>query len=592
MSHNNPDKQALLSALSSFWLNFFQDKDVLESAYAGSFSLLGEVYFELLESVLTRSLEETPIYSKKYWHPLDLSEEHLEHEPGASLPYIIKLPQDSQIVDLGMLLNKVLEPSVILEKNKDFLVVTSRVGNTELHTTHLRFLENPFTSGSSGDPIDGVPRRWVDLDRVTYFESFRGSVTSGDTLTDTSASFSSLDERRVVEIGESTYRILEVIDGQTVRLDVSDLPDSTEVSWKLVSPKQGWQLIFWAPDVVVDRKALCHNFGSLIRRFEPSSQSYKELIRGVFNFFSFGPDLGRVEAALNVVIGLPLVREDEEILQEFNQDLDKELDIITTDKHTYTLPLDKARDDLTNPLNWGSLKLRAFEALSKRFRVVDSVVDPGWWENIRIPLRLMPGGSLNRRQITPDRYAVTFDNEEAEFKYGDLGLKYGADSDGFVPEDRPPLALKHSYMLFDTVLKNHTFGVFVDDEEDLPRAKEDLESIIIAGSPAQTYVWFSPGIEREEDAVWLMEEFSITAKPEMKEEVFEAQNTNVTYGSSGLAYGQYYHYDDVNGVLTVEEGDPDLEQGENPVVYGGADPNKVSSSEGFADWPVVVEIVV
>ncbi len=70
---------------------------------------------------------------------------------------------------------------------------------------------------------------------------------------------------------------------------------------------------FWCPDILVDRFQLYNTYGYLIDRYERSSEAYRALIRGIFQLFMLGPTLERFEAAINVVAGLSVVRDNGEI---------------------------------------------------------------------------------------------------------------------------------------------------------------------------------------------------------------------------------------------------------------------------------------
>jgi hypothetical protein len=77
------------------------------------------------------------------------------------------------------------------------------------------------------------------------------------------------------------------------------------------------QLSLWAPEVNVDRFTLYYNYGSMLNRFEASSETYRAFIKGIMYLYMSGPILQRIEAALNVAAGYPVVKDNEEILQEY-----------------------------------------------------------------------------------------------------------------------------------------------------------------------------------------------------------------------------------------------------------------------------------
>ena len=78
------------------------------------------------------------------------------------------------------------------------------------------------------------------------------------------------------------------------------------------------ELAFWAPDISVDRLHLYNTYGYLINKFKRSSEAYRTFIRGIFQLFMLGPTLERFESAINIVAGLPVIRDDGEVLQSYS----------------------------------------------------------------------------------------------------------------------------------------------------------------------------------------------------------------------------------------------------------------------------------
>lgn len=78
------------------------------------------------------------------------------------------------------------------------------------------------------------------------------------------------------------------------------------------------EIPFWAPDVLVDHNILFTNFGYLLSFQKPSSESYRAFLRGVSQLFLIGPTLERFESALNVMAGYPVIRDDGEVLIDYD----------------------------------------------------------------------------------------------------------------------------------------------------------------------------------------------------------------------------------------------------------------------------------
>lgn len=78
------------------------------------------------------------------------------------------------------------------------------------------------------------------------------------------------------------------------------------------------QLSYWVPEVAVDRFTLWYNYGSMLNRFEASSEAYKAFLLGIMYLYVTGPILQRIEAALNVAAELPVIGTDGEVLQDYD----------------------------------------------------------------------------------------------------------------------------------------------------------------------------------------------------------------------------------------------------------------------------------
>jgi hypothetical protein len=78
------------------------------------------------------------------------------------------------------------------------------------------------------------------------------------------------------------------------------------------------QLALWVPEVLVDRFTLYNNFGSLLNRFEASSETYRAFLKGLMYLYMSGPILQRVNAALNVAAGFPVIQSDGETFVSYD----------------------------------------------------------------------------------------------------------------------------------------------------------------------------------------------------------------------------------------------------------------------------------
>jgi hypothetical protein len=92
---------------------------------------------------------------------------------------------------------------------------------------------------------------------------------------------------------------------------VFDLLDAVDVK----------QLSLWAPTVDVDKFMLYTNYGQLVGRFNASSEEYKSFLRGVMYLYISGPIFERIESALNLALGLPVIKTEGEVLEKYSDGL-------------------------------------------------------------------------------------------------------------------------------------------------------------------------------------------------------------------------------------------------------------------------------
>lgn len=271
------------------------------------------------------------------------------------------------------------------------------------------------------------------------------------------------------------------------------------------------QLALWSPDVLVDRFYLSNNFGTLIGKEASSSEAYRTFLSGIFQLYILGPVLDRMESALNVVLGLPTIRTDDEILVDFVA-TDPRINTVHTrrkDGTIYTYNYAKAipiREDVKNSINFNRLTFKAFEILTTAVLVTDYIKDSTWWHNIVVPKELYAAENgadipdFLRRSISP-LYIQNIINPIDGAVIGDPGVFIGSDDEGNIPAVGNPI-YRHrtAFVLFDRFLKFHTFyvkfndAVFVDTgvSTSFARDPSELRKLVITSKPAHTYAYAQP----------------------------------------------------------------------------------------------------
>jgi len=373
------------------------------------------------------------------------------------------------------------------------------------------------------------------------------------------------------------------------------------------------ELAFWIPDAKIDDYDMYLNFGHLVGRFEASSETYRALLQGVMQYFILGPTKNNLTSALNVIVGLPVIREDGEVLQSVDES-SVSVNLVITNRNSYSFPkVVPIREDVLDQANWGVLEFTAFEHLTEVFTVRDNVDEPTWWYGREISDRLLPDENRLRRQVRPEMYENMVNNPPGLVKVGDFGVFVGADFDGYVPDAvaagkpvyegllwRPTYRPSFGYMTFERFLKHHTYAV--DFDNDVLQAgllpfdlfTIDLQNIIMTGRSAYTFMIAEPATLYE-DTVTIAPDAAVTMyiTDEPDDEVLYENPTPLVVGESRMAVGDYFDYAaagplGINWYTVAIDGPwPGWlsNAGKTPLIVGGPDPLKNvmdASSEAIA----------
>jgi len=279
---------------------------------------------------------------------------------------------------------------------------------------------------------------------------------------------------------------------------------TTGVFDSTVTEVQVTEVAMWGPDVKVDKFHLYQNYGYLINRFAASSETYREFIRGVFQLYILGPTLQRIESALNVLVNMPVIRDDGEILLEYDTTSDIDFDYIRTlrpddteAEYTYANGTPMRADIVAWVSGDPDITFEAFEPVTILFEVTDYVRDPTWWESIVIPTELMPSENTQRRATVPVLYENILGQVD-DPHIGDPGFFIGADDEGFVPANiasYPAKRRKMANVVMNIFLKYHIFFVRLDSAiYGLVSGSfiQDIRELLLVAKPGYKFVYIEP----------------------------------------------------------------------------------------------------
>ncbi len=334
----------LLEGISDFWLRFFKDSDVIVRAHEASLEAAGKAYQDMLLSLTRLSLRDVPLEESFPWYNLVMYEDRVLEiptgEPGVSY-FLYVLPDDVRDVDL--LHNVVLSPTRVLEKSYDFDVIQNDSRrlrelaqlNPSVPTTgwFLLFYSDPFNWDGLGNPIPGFALTTTVFDSTVRLKSVRvpdwtaTSVAVGDTVRSvTSSGRIYYSEVSGISPGYITVKNRTPLPPEgTITCNIgADSPNFFDKFEALTCLSTSFAtrvrvLSLWSPDVKKDYYTLYEMYGTAISsNKEPSTEEYRAFIRGIWNLYLGGPSLSRIESALNVVSGLPVVRNTYETIEDIS----------------------------------------------------------------------------------------------------------------------------------------------------------------------------------------------------------------------------------------------------------------------------------
>lgn len=210
------------------------------------------------------------------------------------------------------------------------------------------------------------------------------------------------------------------------------------------------QYAMWFVDANIDERLISQYYGNLIGVTpQNSSDTFSNFVYGLFYVYVQGPTLDIISKGLNVVLGIPLARAAETVLDIRNY-LETSQYIVITDQNQYIIPY-----GIPPSVAIGDV-LAVGDELAQWVIIKDYEHDGNWWINLQIPPTIIP--SLPDGQ--KDRYAT---------------------------------AGSHFDYLMQNYLKKHTFLVLVNVStfENIQNFQQ-LSDIITRAKPTYTqpiYIW-------------------------------------------------------------------------------------------------------
>ena len=156
------------------------------------------------------------------------------------------------------------------------------------------------------------------------------------------------------------------------------------------------QYAIWFVDAHVDERLISSCFGKLISISErSSSEDFASFVYGLYYVYTHGPTLTAMRRGLNLVLGMPLARMQETVL-DIRMYLQTDQYIVVTDQNQYVIPY-----GLPPSVQTGDM-LQVGQEIAKWVEVKDYESDGDWWLNLYIPSTVVPSppsGELSRYAV-------------------------------------------------------------------------------------------------------------------------------------------------------------------------------------------------
>lgn len=144
------------------------------------------------------------------------------------------------------------------------------------------------------------------------------------------------------------------------------------------------QYALWFVDAHIDERMISSCFGNLIGvDSSNSSEEFANFVYGLYYVYTQGPTLTVLRRGLNLVIGIPLARMQETVI-DIRMYLQTDQYIVITDQNQYLIPY-----GLPPSVAIGDT-LQVGQELAQWVEVKDYTSDGDWWLNLYIPSTLIP----------------------------------------------------------------------------------------------------------------------------------------------------------------------------------------------------------
>lgn len=316
------DPEVAFEYLSPFWTRMFKDSDAVRGIVHANSQQLSQIYLNWLEAVGMLSIKTAEPFHKEQFMPMIIRRSKFSTGP------------DVLTFGSGTVFGAQPEGG------------TYRPGDV-------------FTYG-------GLER----LSGLYYVGMPTGVVSVGPFI------YNRLTEPSVVMLRDSDFMVIDNI--VAFREDPFENP---LIPKRIVAGDNGTQdeeIILWASEARIDDQRLYQNYGFAFPARRKSSEAYRLILETFYRIYADGPSPVAVDMVVAALAGLPITKEDLEVVEsitEFNGQA-----LVITDAGSYQLPVGVA---VRSEIEVGT-ELSAGSPLAEATRVYEGGTGSDWWRMLPV----------------------------------------------------------------------------------------------------------------------------------------------------------------------------------------------------------------
>ena len=155
------------------------------------------------------------------------------------------------------------------------------------------------------------------------------------------------------------------------------------------------QFALWMTNVKVDEQIVYNYFGRFVKKSpEVSTDRYKDFISGLYYLYLSGPTIRDLIRGLNLVMGVPLARQNEKVLLVDRLSGSQDYTVVT-DNNSYIVPYGLQPDIVEGDT------LKVGDPIASWVEVKDYKEEDEWWMYLTIPPEMLPVSYDGNRTAYP-----------------------------------------------------------------------------------------------------------------------------------------------------------------------------------------------